>query len=300
MDAALRGVLLATMGYGIISCADAAVKYVLPQVGVAGVMIWRGVVGSLAILAIAQFSPMGRSIWPKNTRLVFGRSALHAAVAVLWYYAWARGVGLADSYAVASLAPIFMTLMAVPLLGERIGWRRALACGVGFAGALVMLQPGGALWRWEAALLVVAVVGMALSRTWTRVLARTDNAATISFWLMLAHLPLGVALLPFFPAPVTLFPLEWGALLALVAFGCANAVAHMLFARAFALAPVGAIAPLEYSVLPWGVFLGWLIFSEIPGASTIYGAVIVMGAGFYAMHRERVRARERARLAPAS
>ena len=156
-----------------------------------------------------------------------------------------------------------------------------------------MLQPGGALWRWEAPLLILAVVGMALSRTWTRLLARTDNAATISFWLMLAHLPLGLVMLPFFPAPVTLLPLEAGALLALLAFGCANAAAHMLFARAFALAPVGAIAPLEYSTLPFGVLLGWLIFSEIPGASTLYGAAIIIAAGFYSMHRERVRARER-------
>lgn len=296
MDAALRGVLYAGMGYAIISCADAAVKYVLPQVGVAGVMMWRGAVGGLAILAMAQ----GRSIWPRNTRLVFARSALHALVAVIWYFCWARGVGLADSYAVAALAPIFMTLMAIPLLGEKVGWRRALACAVGFSGALIMLQPGGALWRWEAPLLVLAVVGMALSRTWTRVLARTDSAATISFWLMLAHLPLGLVLLPFLPPPVTLLPLEAGALLALIAFGCANAVAHMLFARAFALAPVGAIAPLEYSVLPWGVLLGWLLFSEIPGASTLYGAAIVIAAGFYSMHRERVRARERAALAPAT
>jgi len=179
------------------------------------------------------------------------------------------------------------------MLGERVGWRRGLACVVGFAGALVMLQPGGALWRWESPLLILAVVGMALSRSWTRLLARTDDAATISFWLMLAHLPLGLVMLPFFPPPVSLLPMDPAALLALLGFGCANAVAHMLFARAFALAPVGAIAPLEYSVLPFGVLLGWLIFAEIPGATTIYGAAIIIAAGFYSMHRERVRARER-------
>ena len=134
---------------------------------------------------------------------------------------------------------------------------------------------------------------MALSRSWTRLLARTDDAATISFWLMLAHLPLGLVMLPFFPPPVSLLPMDPAALLALLGFGCANAVAHMLFARAFALAPVGAIAPLEYSVLPFGVLLGWLIFAEIPGATTIYGAAIIIAAGFYSMHRERVRARER-------
>ena len=75
--------------------------------------------------------------------------------------------------------------------------------------------------------------------------------------------------------------------------GAEQALPNDWDARAFALAPVGAIAPLEYSVLPFGVLLGWLIFAEIPGGTTIYGAAIIIAAGFYSMHRERVRARER-------
>lgn len=289
MADAQRGILLAACAYMLLACADAAVKFVLPGVGVAGVMLWRGVVGCAVILAVFGW----RQVVPRNTRLIMGRAGIHCVCAAIWYWCWARGIGLADSYAVGALAPIFMALIAIPLLGERIGWRRGLAVLAGFGGALVMLQPGGALWRWEAGLLVFATAVMALSRALTRVLARTDTPAAIAFWLMAAHIPLGVALWPFFPPPVALLPADTWLLLALGGFAAANAMAHLIFARAFALAPVGALAPLEYSFLPWGAVLGFLIFAEVPGATTLYGAAIVIAAGLYTLHRERVRARER-------
>lgn len=287
MADAQRGILLAAFAYLLLTCADAAVKYVLPGVGVAGVMLWRGVVGCAVILAFFGW----RQVMPRNTRLIMGRAAIHCISAAIWYWCWARGIGLADSYAVGALAPIFMTLIAIPLLGERIGWRRGLAVLAGLGGALVMLQPGGALWRWEAALLVVAVMVLALSRVLTRLLARTDTPAAIAFWLMAAHVPLGLALWPFFPPPEAALPADGWMLAALAGFAAANALAHLIFARAFALAPVGALAPLEYSFLPWGVVLGLVLFAEVPGATTLYGAAIVIAAGLHALHRERARAR---------
>ncbi len=284
-----RGIALAALAYLLLSLADAAVKFVLPEVGVAGVMLWRGVVGCAAIALVFGV----RQVMPRNTRLLALRCVVHACSAAIWYFCWARGIGLADSYAVGALAPIFMTLIAIPLLGERIGWRRALATLAGFCGALVMLQPGGALWRWEAGLLVLATLLIALSRAWTRVLARTDTPAAIAFWLMAAHIPLGLALWPAFPPPVALIPSDPWITLALLGFAAANAMAHLVFARAFALAPVGVLAPLEYSFLPWGTLIGFLLFAERPGVTTLYGAAIVIAAGLYTLHRERIRARER-------
>jgi len=293
--------MLAALGYGIISFADAAIKFALPQVGVAGAMLWRGVIGATAIAIIAR----GRGLWPRNPRLILGRSVLHCSVSVIWYFVWMLGLGLADSYAVAAAAPLLMTLLAIPMLGERVGWRRWTSCAVGFSGVLFMLQPGGELWRWEAGLLLFAVCGMAVSRIWTRTLAATDTPAAIAFWLMMMHIPMGLAALPIpmlwpggdFP---NLFP-SWWMVLLLFFFGIANAIAHLLFARGFALANIASLAPLEYTPLLWGFVLGWLIFGEVPAWTTLGGAVIVICAGLYNLHRERVRrAEERAiRGAPA-
>lgn len=291
----MRGIALAALGYFIISGADAAVKYSLDHVGVAGAMLWRGVVGSIAVAVLAR----GRGLWPRNTRLIMARSLMHCTVSLLWYFVWMSGLGLADSYAMASAAPLLMTLLAIPILGESVGWRRWVSCMVGFAGVLFMLQPGGDLWRWEAAVLMVAVTGMAVSRIWTRSLASTDTPHAIAFWLLFLHIPYGLLLLPLEAlrppgGELNLFP-SWGLVLALTFFGLANALAHVLFARAFALSNVAALAPLEYTVLVWGLVLGFLIFAEVPAWTTLAGAVVVIAAGIYNLHRERVRrAEERA------
>lgn len=285
LDDAVRGIGLIAAGYAIIACADAAVKWALPQVGPAAAMIWRGVFGALAIAALAR----GASLRPVNGRLVAARSLLHCAVTVAYYLAWAAAMPLADTYAVASAAPLLMTLLAIPLLGEVVGWRRWTSTILGFCGVLIMLQPGGALWRWESAMLLAGVGFLALTRIWTRLLSRTDSPATIAFWLLLAHVPVGLLLLPVFPPPV-LLP-DAVTVAALVFLGCANGLAHFLFARAFAIAPVSVLAPFEYSTLVWGLVLGLAIWGEFPAATTLFGAAIVIAAGLYNLHRERLRAR---------
>jgi drug/metabolite transporter (DMT)-like permease len=279
----IRGILFILLAYVVITGADASVKWALPQVGVAVSMIARGVVGAIAVLVLTG----GRGIRPVNVRLLTWRGALHCAVSATWYWAWSQGMPLVDSYAIASAAPLLMTIFAIPILGEKVGWRRWTSTLVGFAGVLFMLQPQGDLWRMETPFLMVAVVAMAVTRIWTRVLSATDGAASIAFWLMVAHIPAGLLLLPAFPPPAAM-PGS-GVLVALLFFGVANAIAHILFARAFALAPVSALAPYEYSPLLLGGILGFLIWAEVPAWTTIAGAVVVIAAGLYNLHRERVR-----------
>jgi drug/metabolite transporter (DMT)-like permease len=284
-EEALRGVGLIALGFLIVTVSDAAVKWVLPEIGVAMAMILRGVLGSVTVLVLAG----GFRVRAVNRRLVAVRSVLHCAVTVTFYLAWSRGMPLGDSYAVSAVAPLAMTVLAIPLLGETVGWRRWLSTGAGFLGVLVMVRPGGDLWRWEAAVLLGGVVFMAVTRIWTRVLARTDRPATVAFWLMVAHIPFGLAVLPVFPAP------GWpsaGGWVAIVMLGLGNGAAHFLFSRAYALAPVGLLAPFEYSTLVMGTGVGVLVWGDVPAWTTALGAVIVVVAGLYNLHRARVRARE--------
>lgn len=287
---ALRGIATIAAGYAIISCADAAVKWALPEVGVAVAMIWRGVFGMIAIALLSR----GQGLRPRRLPLLATRSVLHCAVTVTFYLAWVRGVSLADSYAVSAVAPLAMTVLAIPLLGERVGWRRMTSTAIGFAGVLVMLQPGGDLWRWEAGVLLAGVCVLAVTRIWTRVLAATDTPQAIAFGLLFLHVPMGIALLPVFPPLGPAWP-GVGIAFALAFLGLANGCAHFLFARAFAIAPVSVLAPWEYSILICGLALGFAIWGEVPGWTTLGGAAFVVGAGLYNIHRERLRrAQERA------
>lgn len=285
----VRGIGLILFAYLVITGADVAVKWALPEVGVAVSMLVRGVIGALAVLVLTG----GRGIGPVNRRLLTARGVLHCGVSAVWYWAWAGGMALVDSYAIAAAAPLAMTLLAIPMLAERVGWRRWTSTLVGFAGVLVMLQPGGDLWRIETPVLLVAVIAMAVTRIWTRVLSATDGPAAVAFWLMVAHIPMGLVLLPVFPPPAAM-P-GTGVILALVFFGIANAIAHLLFARAFALASVSTLAPYEYSPLLLGGVLGFLVFVEVPAWTTVGGALIVIAAGLYNLHREQVRRAEERR-----
>jgi drug/metabolite transporter (DMT)-like permease len=185
-----------------------------------------------------------------------------------------------------------MTVLAIPMLGERIRWRRALSTVIGFGGVLIMLRPGGDLWTPVVVLLLVGTVVMALTRIMTRQLAATETPECQAFWLLVCHTATGFLLLPSFPGAGVVTAAGW---LALGFLGLSSGLAHCVFARSYALAPVSALAPYEYTMLPWGVVAGFVAFGELPSWNTLVGAVVVAGSGTYNLYRERVRrAEERA------
>jgi drug/metabolite transporter (DMT)-like permease len=212
-------------------------------------------------------------------------------VSVTWYISW-ESMSLADTYAIGFTAPLIMTVLAVPMLGERIRWRRALSTLVGFAGVLIMVRPGGDLWTPVVVLLLVGTLVMALTRIMTRQLTTTETPECQAFWLLICHMLTGLLMLRSWPAPGPFGPMVW---LALLFLGVSSGLAHCVFARSYALAPISALAPYEYTMLPFGILFGFLLFGDLPSWSTVVGALVVAAAGTYNIYRERVRrAEERA------
>lgn len=275
----VRGIALVNLCFLLLTVGDVATIWGLPVMGVVGAMIGRGAMGGTVVGAVA----LGRKgglyrLLPVRLYLVAFRSVVHAFASLTWYVAWTWSVGLADSYAVGYAAPLLMILLAVPMLGERIGLRRGLATGVGFAGMLVMLRPGGDLWTPATLLLLCGVSGMAVSRNLTRVLATTETPECLAFWLLAAHMPVGVLMLGLgFPVPGVSFVV----LACLLVLGISNGLAHWLHSRACALAPMGALAPYEYVGLIWAGVFGYLVFAQVPSVWTMGGAAVVVAAGLY-------------------
>ncbi|WP_376094191.1 EamA family transporter [Roseomonas sp. CCTCC AB2023176] len=283
-DPAFKGVAIIALGFLIITASDALVKWTLPEIGVGGAMLARGIFGALTIAAVSGALTGRTSLRPNNRRLIAWRSVLHTAVTIAYYLAWFSGMPLADSYAITAVTPLLMTLLAIPLLGERVSTRRWLLAALGFAGVLLMLRPGGDLWRPEAAILLAGIILMAVTRIWTRLLARTDRPATIAFWLLAAHIPVGLAWTVLSPPTAWPHATTWIGILLL---GATNGTAHFLFARAFALAPVGLLAPFEYSTLIFGTLLGLAIWGDVPSWLTIAGAAVVAAAGLLNLREGR-------------
>jgi drug/metabolite transporter (DMT)-like permease len=284
----LRGIVLAVLAYMIWTLGDATAKLVLPDVGVAGAMLWRGVFGFITVLAVtmSQGSTGWQRIIPRRWKLVMARSVLASFVSVTWYISW-LSMSLADTYAVGFTAPLIMTLLAVPMLGERIRWRRALSTVLGFCGVLIMLRPGGDLWTPVTGLLITGTLVMALTRIMTRQLTATETPECQAFWLLICHTITGLVLLPWMPGSgVAIGIAGW---LGLGFLGVSSGVAHCIFARAYGLAPVSALAPYEYSMMPFAIVFGFVLFGDVPSWSTLGGAAVVAAAGSYNAYRERVR-----------
>jgi drug/metabolite transporter (DMT)-like permease len=285
----VRGILLVALAYLILTVGDTAAKWGSVASSVAWVVLWRGVFGALAVgaftaatqgtLGLARFRPV-------RWKTVMLRSGLSAFSTTTWYLAW-QHMKLAETYALGFTAPLIMTVLAVPLLGERIRWRRVLSTLVGFTGVLVILGPNGGIPLTPAvAWLMAGIVAMAMTRIMARHLSRTETPECQAFWLMVSFAVAGIGMLLATPAQVSGDAAVWGALLFL---GVSSGLAHCVFTRAYGLAPVSALAPYEYTMLLWGGALGFLVFGEVPSGTTLAGAAIVAFSGLYNLHRERVR-----------
>jgi drug/metabolite transporter (DMT)-like permease len=288
----VRGILLVALSYLILTIGDTAAKWTILASGVAWVLLWRGAFGALAVagFAVATQGAGGiRRFRPVRWKTVALRSGLSSFSTITWYLSW-RHMQLAETYALGFTAPLIMTVLAVPMLGERIRWRRVLSTLVGFAGVLVMVRPKGAgsgipftpvvLW------LMAGIVAMAITRIMARHLSRTETPECQAFWLMISHGLAGIGMLLVTPVDSYGDVAVWGALLFL---GVSSGLAHCVFTRAYGLAPVSALAPYEYTMLLWGGLLGFLVFAEVPSWTTLAGAAIVALAGLYNLHRERLR-----------
>lgn len=289
----LRGILFVNIAYLAMTLGDVAGKYALVSIGVAELMLWRGVFGGSAILSLAT-AQRGRLGWrmviPVRWGMVIGRGVLSCFVSMTWFAAWTT-MSLADTYAIGFTAPLIMTLIAIPVLGERIHWQRMLATIVGFGGVLVMLHPEGDLWQPAVPLLLLGIIGMAYTRIMTRQLAATETPACQAFWITVIHIPFALLIWPLYPS-FGQFSLL--AILAAAFLGVVNSMGHWIFARGYALAPVSALAPFEYSMLLWGGVLGYLIWNDIPAWTTLIGAAIIVASGLYVLgyeHRRRADAK---------
>lgn len=202
-------------------------------------------------------------------------------VALLLFFEALQHLPLAEAIAVAFTAPLFVTALAGPLLGEAVDARRWGAVIVGFLGAVIMVQPGSASFRPEALLVLGSAFAFSLLVMLTRRMTRTEtNVALLSYSTLFA----GAWSLPFLPfvwqAPAT------GDVKLFVAIGLIGGVAAFCIIQAYRHAPVSVLAPFDYTALIWGALFGWLIWREQPGVAVWIGAAIVSAAGVYIARRE--------------
>ena len=196
-----------------------------------------------------------------------------------------RRLPLGDTVAIMFSVPIFVTAFSVPLLGERVGWRRWSAVIAGFGGVLLITRPGVGVLDPAMALAMGASLGFALMIIATRWLSSTEKSLPLLLYIITGYTVYGAVLTPFhWVAP----PLADFGLFA--ALGLFYTVGYFMELRALSLAPVGVITPFMYTALLWAVLFGWLVWGEWPAANVWAGAGVMTASGLYILFRE-IRAR---------
>ena len=193
---------------------------------------------------------------------------------------------LGNASAILQVQPLVVTLAVAVLLGESVGWRRRIAIGVGFAGVLVIIRPGLEGFTPVSGLVLIGVLGLVMRDLATRTVGARHSTIAISTVVCVAIVPAGVVL-HWLLGEGALLDVGREALLAVAAGSVFGNVGYWCVTQAARVGEVSAIAPHRYSRLVFAVILGWLVFGEVPDGPMIVGSLLVIGAGIYAMMRER-------------
>jgi drug/metabolite transporter (DMT)-like permease len=188
---------------------------------------------------------------------------------------------LADAVAITFIAPLLITALSVPFLGEKVGVRRWIAVFVGFAGMLVIIRPGGGLFQPAALLPIGVTVFYAFYQIITRLIShRTDPINTVFYTAIVGGVSM-TAIVPFFwQAPTAA---QWASL---VAAGCLGGIGHWAIIIAYQRSEAPLVAPFAYTELIWATILGLAVFGDFPDTWTFVGAAIIAASGIYIIQRE--------------
>ncbi|HYG91100.1 MAG TPA: DMT family transporter [Azospirillum sp.] len=194
-----------------------------------------------------------------------------------------------DVAAIVNVTPILVTVLSIPMLKEKVGWRRGLGVLVGFAGAMLIVGPASSIFHWAVLLPLTSAVAHALYQIVTRMLKSSDPPMTTFFYTSVVGTVLCTLALPFFWMTPSIIDCAL-----MVLLGSLGAISHFCLIRAYTAAPAATVAPLGYSTLVWAALYGLVVFGEVPSAFTIAGAAVIVASGLYILYREQVRARSAA------
>ena len=281
----LPAVFLMLMAVALFALMDAGLKLLAPHYPPLQVATLRGLASLPMVLGWVLLTSTGASLLRVHWPLHLLRGALGIGMMVCFVYGL-RSMPLSTAYAITFVAPMLVTAMAVPFLGERVGPRRWTAIVVGLVGVLVVLRPTGEGVATVAGLAVlVAAVCYAASAITVRMLAQRDSSQAMVLWFLVL-LSAGAGLL----AAPDWMPLQGRDLWVIAGVGVSGSLAQVALTEAFRRGEASLIAPLEYSALLWGVGLDLALWQVLPDGVTWIGAGIIVASGLYLLRREKVHA----------
>ncbi|MDU9002247.1 DMT family transporter [Sedimentitalea todarodis] len=310
------GIAFLIAGMAAISINDMLIKQLSGGYPLHQLVFARSAIGLVFGLALVQMEGGWTILKTRQPGLHLLRGLLVVLSNMSFFIALAV-IPLADATALFFVAPLFITVLSIPILGEKVGPLRIGAVLVGFAGVLVMQRPwaGDADLQVDRMILLLPVFSAltyALMQLMTRKLGAESKASALSiyiqvvfilvslgFWLVagdgrFAEGSDNASIVFLLRAWVWPSPEDWGVLIGL---GLNSAVIGYCLAQAYRLTDVATVAPFEYALMPMAVFWGWFLWAELPDMAVWIGMTMIVGSGLFVFLREQQKARKIARSA---
>ncbi len=285
----------------IITMQDCAVKWLSPDYALHQIMLIRAILALMITFFIIKFEGGFHLLRTNNLGLHIVRGILMVCANMTLFMAVAA-MPLAEAIAIFFVAPLFITILSIPVLGEKVGARRWLAIFVGLLGVFVMLRPGEGILNWVSLLPVIAAFSYASMQMLTRMLGATDRASTMAFHIQLTFIIISLAiglgvgdgrfsdtgnssldfLLRAWKMPETND--HWLFLWC----GVTSGIGSYLLSQSYRLGEANVIAPFEYIAMPLSVLAGFLLWGHFPDKTAIIGIGLIMGSGLYILYRENL------------
>lgn len=281
---AILMICCAVIGFTVI---DTGAKWLNPRLGSTETTFVRYLSGFLWILPFLNPWRVPGVLVSKKPFLQLVRGILLLLSTALNFIA-IQYLQLAQTVSIMFLAPLLVTLLAGPILGEWAGPRRLIAVFIGFLGVLVITRPGSGAIHPAAILTVCGMFCYACILLMTRRLSATDSPETTMFYSSL------IGVIIFLPVVIGQWKtpataMDW-AVIAVVGLG--GAIGHWLMIQAQRFTDAPVLAPFLYTQIVWMTLSDYVFFGEVPDRWTFAGSSIVIASGLYVLHRERIRARE--------
>ena len=275
------GIAGIVVGMAAVSVMDGLAKWLAEGYPIAELVFFRNLFALPPVFFILWQQRGGLAALKPRWRLGHVIRAIFGLGAIFAFFTGLRHLPLAEAMSIAFAAPLFVTALSVPILGERVGPRRWAAVVVGFLGVLIMTRPGAEAFRPEALYILTAALCYAIAMLVTRRLARSDTTPAIMLSGICISLVVSGLALPF----------GWRTPLGLdfwlfVLLGLIGGIGMYCMTQAYRYAPAAVIAPFDYTALVWGTLIGWLVWQELPGANVWLGAAVVIASGLYIIYRE--------------
>lgn len=287
MSSNLSGALFGLAAFAIFSTHDVLIKYLGSVYSPFQIVFFSSLLGFPLITLLMIRDAVPGTLRPVHPWWMLLRSVSGVTAAVCAFYAFSV-LPLAQVYAILFAAPLLITILSVPVLGETVRLRRGLAVVAGLIGVLVVLRPGASdLGLGHLSALVSAVAG-ALNSIVVRKIGKDERPVLMILYPMIASFALMAVALPFVYRPMPIIDLGALAIVAiLVLFAMSCLVA------AYRRGAAVVVAPMQYSQILWAALYGATLFGEYPDAITYLGAAIIIASGLYILRRESTGASSR-------